>query len=58
MLKPHHSNRKRTKSGAGCNAGVAKPSGQHDPDCASRTEADASAIAENVALYDMICGVA
>jgi len=39
-------------SGAGCATGVTKPSWQHDPDCASRTVADVSAVAQNVAIYD------
>ena len=32
--------------------GSAKPSWQHDPDCTSRTVADVSAVAQNVAVYD------
>ena len=40
------------ESGAGCAAGVSKPSWQHDPDCSSRTVADVSAVAENVSIYD------
>ena len=40
------------ESGAGCAVGVSKPSWQHDPDCASRTVADVSAVAENVSIYD------
>jgi hypothetical protein len=39
-------------SGAGCATGVTKPSWQHDPDCASRTVADVSAVAQNLAIYD------
>jgi hypothetical protein len=39
-------------SGAGCATGVTKPSWQHDPDCSSRTVADVSAVAADVATYD------
>ncbi|MGC2651748.1 MAG: hypothetical protein WA304_13200 [Candidatus Cybelea sp.] len=39
-------------AGAGCAAGVSKPTWQHDPDCTSRTVADVSAVAFNVAVYD------
>jgi hypothetical protein len=39
-------------AGAGCATGVTKPSWQHDPDCTSRTVADVSAVAQNVAVYD------
>jgi subtilase family serine protease len=38
-------------SGAGCSF-VAKPSWQHDPNCAERTGNDVSAVAVNVAEYD------
>ncbi len=40
------------ESGAGCAAGITKPSWQHDPDCSSRTVADISAVATDVATYD------
>lgn len=36
----------------GSGAGITKPSWQHDPDCAYRTDADVSAVADNVAIYD------
>jgi subtilase family serine protease len=39
-------------AGAGCATGVSKPTWQHDPDCTSRTVADVSAVAFNVAVYD------
>jgi hypothetical protein len=39
-------------SGAGCATGIAKPSWQHDPDCTSRTVADVSAVAVDIAVYD------
>lgn len=39
-------------TGAGCAAGVPKPSWQHDPDCSYRTTADVSAVAWDVAEYD------
>lgn len=39
-------------AGAGCVSGEAKPSWQHDPDCSGRTDADVSAVAWNVEMYD------
>ncbi|HZV76526.1 MAG TPA: hypothetical protein VFF63_02065 [Candidatus Babeliales bacterium] len=39
-------------AGAGCATGVTKPTWQHDPDCTSRTIADVSAVAWDVAEYD------
>jgi subtilase family serine protease len=39
-------------AGAGCADGVTKPSWQKDPDCTSRTDADVSAVAWDVAEYD------
>ncbi len=39
-------------AGAGCATGITKPSWQKDPDCSSRTDADISALAWNVAEYD------
>jgi subtilase family serine protease len=37
---------------SGCSVYVAKPSWQHDTQCPGRTEADVSALAWNIALYD------
>ena len=37
---------------SGCSAYTAKPAWQHDKDCAKRTIADVSAVADNVAVYD------
>jgi subtilase family serine protease len=39
-------------AGSGCSVYVAKPSWQHDTRCPGRTEADVSALAWNIALYD------
>ncbi|HLY02770.1 MAG TPA: S8 family serine peptidase [Candidatus Cybelea sp.] len=39
-------------SGGGCATGNTKPVWQHDPDCTSRTDADVSAVAWDVAEYD------
>jgi subtilase family serine protease len=44
-------------AGGGCSnngsgTGVTKPSWQHDPDCAYRTDTDVSAVAQGVAEYD------
>jgi subtilase family serine protease len=39
-------------SGGGCATGNEKPAWQHDPDCTSRTDADVSAVAWDVAEYD------
>jgi subtilase family serine protease len=43
-------------SGSGCSAYVGKPSWQHDPHCDTRTVADVSALAWNVAIYEKIQG--
>lgn len=43
-------------SSSGCSAYVAKPRWQHDPDCPGRTVADVSAVAWNVAVYDLYQG--
>jgi hypothetical protein len=40
------------QTGGGCASGVAKPSWQHDPSCASRTQNDVAAVAWGVAEYD------
>jgi len=37
---------------SGCSAYVARPAWQHGKDCAKRTIADVSAVADNVAVYD------
>jgi len=39
-------------SGGGCATNNKKPAWQHDPDCTSRTDADVSAVAWDVAEYD------
>jgi subtilase family serine protease len=39
-------------SGGGCATSNKKPAWQHDPDCTSRTDADVSAVAWDVAEYD------
>jgi subtilase family serine protease len=39
-------------TGSGCSTWEPKPSWQHDAGCANRTDADVSAVADNVAIYD------
>lgn len=43
-------------TGGGCAKGVAKPSWQHDPGCAFRTQNDVAAVAWGVAEYDSYGG--
>jgi subtilase family serine protease len=43
-------------SSSGCSAYVVKPPWQHDPDCPGRTIADVSAVAWDVAVYDLYQG--
>jgi subtilase family serine protease len=43
-------------SGSGCSTFIPKPAWQHDPLCLARTDADVSAVAANLAVYDSSLG--
>ena len=49
---PRTANRRGTAPGSGCSPGQTKPSWQHDTGCTTRTAADVSAVAWQVAEYD------